>query len=62
MDSRNHGSSPWSENMNYEFMAEDLLKFISDLRASDVSLVGHSMGGKAAMTAALMDVGLLQNR
>ncbi|VDK38830.1 unnamed protein product [Taenia asiatica] len=41
--------------MNYEFLAEDILNFINDLKASDVSLIGHSMGGKAAMTAALME-------
>lgn len=48
--------------MNYKFMAEDLLKFISELRAPHVSLIGHSMGGKTAMTAALMEACLLEDR
>ncbi|KAL5107868.1 Protein ABHD11 [Taenia crassiceps] len=47
--------SPWSRDMNYEFLAEDILNFISELKASEVSLIGHSMGGKAAMTAALIE-------
>lgn len=42
--------------MNYEFLAEDILKFINELKASNVFLIGHSMGGKAAMMAALMEV------
>ncbi len=37
-------------------MAEDVLNFIHSLNAPNVSLVGHSMGGKISMTAALMEV------
>lgn len=56
VDARNHGASPWSNEMNYKFLAEDLLTFITDLKSPNVSLIGHSMGGKAVMTAALMEV------
>ncbi|CDS39554.1 abhydrolase domain containing protein 11 [Echinococcus multilocularis] len=59
VDARNHGSSPWSKDMNYEFLAEDILNFINQLEASDVSLIGHSMGGKAAMVAALMEPSMI---
>ncbi|SLN70288.1 alpha/beta fold hydrolase [Roseisalinus antarcticus] len=46
-DMRNHGQSPWFDSHGYEDMAEDL----APLAGGDV--VGHSMGGKAAMVLAL---------
>ncbi len=46
-DLRNHGASPWYDTHSYEDMAEDL----APLAGGDV--VGHSMGGKAAMVLAL---------
>ncbi|VDD75166.1 unnamed protein product [Mesocestoides corti] len=55
VDARNHGSSPWSTDTSYESMAEDLLNFIHDLSVTNVSVIGHSMGGKIAMTAALIE-------
>lgn len=49
LDMRNHGNSPRYETNSYRDMAEDLA---SSLNApSDV--LGHSMGGKAAMALAL---------
>nr|CDS33502.1 abhydrolase domain containing protein 11 [Hymenolepis microstoma] len=59
VDARNHGMSPWSNEMNYKFLAEDLLDFISDLKSPNVSLIGHSMGGKASMAAALMEPSMI---
>ncbi|VDL18319.1 unnamed protein product [Hymenolepis diminuta] len=59
VDARNHGMSPWSNEMNYNFLAQDLLDFISDLKSPNVSLIGHSMGGKASMTAALMEPSMI---
>lgn len=53
VDLRNHGQSPWSEEMTYPAMAEDLVTLIGRLGAGEADLVGHSMGGKAAMTLAL---------
>lgn len=49
VDMRNHGESPWFETNGYPEMAEDLA------RALDVpcDVIGHSMGGKAAMMLAL---------
>ena len=53
LDMRNHGQSPWSERMDYPAMAGDVLDFISGLDHQRISLLGHSMGGKAAMRLAL---------
>jgi pimeloyl-ACP methyl ester carboxylesterase len=52
-DLRNHGDSPWSEEMNYEAMAADLETLIEHEQLGPVCLAGHSMGGKAAMALAL---------
>ena len=52
-DLRNHGSSPWAPGMGYEIMAEDVAHALDARRLSGVDLVGHSMGGKVAMTLAL---------
>ena len=46
-DLRNHGDSPWTESHGYDDLARDL----APLAGGDV--LGHSMGGKAAMVLAL---------
>lgn len=53
LDMRNHGSSPHADTMTYLDMAGDIEKFFSDQQLSHVTLIGHSMGGKAAQTMAL---------
>jgi len=53
LDLRNHGQSPWSDEMNYPLMADDVLEFIDSLHHSRICLLGHSMGGKVAMELAL---------
>ncbi len=53
LDLRNHGSSPHTQAMSYPEMAEDVLETLRALRALPCALVGHSMGGKVAMRAAL---------
>ena len=35
--------------MNYEAMADDLYELIQDEKILNPSLIGHSMGGKAAL-------------
>ena len=50
VDMRNHGLSPWYDSHKYEELAEDLAEVIGDAR---VDVLGHSMGGKAAMVLAL---------
>jgi pimeloyl-ACP methyl ester carboxylesterase len=52
VDMRNHGDSPWMDSHNYPDMAADLAQVIGSLGAP-VDLLGHSMGGKAAMQLAL---------
>lgn len=53
VDLRNHGDSPWSDDMSYPAMAEDIAGLIDGLQSGPALVVGHSMGGKAAMTLAL---------
>lgn len=53
MDARNHGDSPHSPLMSYEAMTEDLIHFLNTHSLKKCSLLGHSMGGKVAMTTAL---------
>ncbi|MCV3270565.1 alpha/beta fold hydrolase [Roseobacter sinensis] len=50
-DLRNHGQSPWSDSHSYDDMAEDLAEVIKHL-GGPAHVVGHSMGGKAAMVLA----------
>lgn len=52
VDQRNHGRSDWSDAFNYNLMAEDLNQLIEQLGLEDFILMGHSMGGKTAMTYA----------
>ncbi|MEM9437458.1 MAG: alpha/beta fold hydrolase [Pseudomonadota bacterium] len=51
VDMRNHAGSFWSADMSYEAMGADLREVLEPLGGAD--LLGHSMGGKAAMMAAL---------
>lgn len=52
VDLRNHGDSPHGL-MDYTAMAFDLVETLSHHDALPAIVVGHSMGGKAAMTLAL---------
>ena len=49
VDQRNHGRSPHSEEHNYQSLASDLLEMMNDHNLSRAVILGHSMGGKAAM-------------
>jgi esterase len=53
LDARNHGDSPWSPSMTYPEMAGDVAAYIDALAQGPVDVIGHSMGGKTAMTLAL---------
>ncbi|MGI9382758.1 MAG: alpha/beta fold hydrolase [Methyloligellaceae bacterium] len=53
LDLRNHGASPWSEDMGYEDMASDVAAFVNGRDLGPIILIGHSMGGKTAMATAL---------
>lgn len=54
VDQRNHGQSPHSNEFNYTVLSEDILNFIQEHNIDNPVIIGHSMGGKAAMNFALM--------
>ena len=54
VDLRNHGDSPWDADHSYPALAADLAEVIA-AEGGRADVLGHSMGGKAAMTLALGD-------
>jgi esterase len=52
VDLRNHGQSPHSAEFNYGLMADDLNQFVRDHGIQGPVVVGHSLGGKAALSFA----------
>lgn len=54
VDLRNHGRSPHAPEMSYDLMAEDLLQFCREHSLESAHILGHSLGGKAAMQFALL--------
>ena len=53
LDQRNHGRSPHSHLMTYSLMAEDVADFLRQRSLTEAFVLGHSMGGKTAMSLAL---------
>ncbi|MDO7867295.1 alpha/beta fold hydrolase [Nocardioides jiangxiensis] len=51
VDMPNHGRSPWSDRMDYLWMADQVAELLDP--SDPVALVGHSMGAKAAMVLTL---------
>lgn len=54
LDLRNHGRSPHAEDMRYIHLAQDVLHTLSTLGIEQFDLLGHSMGGKTAMSIAVL--------
>ena len=54
VDQRNHGRSPHTPGMTYPALAADVLAYLDAHRIDRAGLIGHSMGGKTAMTLALL--------
>jgi esterase len=53
LDQRNHGRSPHDARHDYTLLGADLLEYMDQQGLRDATLLGHSMGGKVAMQAAL---------
>ncbi|MBP7272761.1 MAG: alpha/beta fold hydrolase [Saprospiraceae bacterium] len=53
IDQRNHGRSPHEDVFDYPTLAEDLHEFMEQQWMYHANIIGHSMGGKAAMQFAL---------
>ena len=49
LDMRNHGKSFHSDEFNYEIMVEDVKAYVDFHNLQNITLLGHSMGGKIAM-------------
>lgn len=49
LDLRNHGRSFHSEDFTYDLMSQDLKSYCESKNLGNISLIGHSMGGKVAM-------------
>jgi len=60
VDQRNHGASDWTETHRYPEMAADLAEVIAALPGGRADVLGHSMGGKAAMVLALTQPALVR--
>ena len=53
VDLRNHGRSPHAAQHSFKLMSDDVFELIKTNNLEDVILLGHSMGGKAAMQLAI---------
>lgn len=54
IDARNHGESDHHNDMSYKAMAEDIARYADKKNINKFTLLGHSMGGKTAMTFATL--------
>lgn len=59
VDMRNHGASFWDDSHSYADLADDLAQVIL-AHGGQADVLGHSMGGKAAMVLALSRPELLR--
>ena len=60
LDMRNHGKSFHSDEFNYEIMVEDVKAYVDFHNLQNITLLGHSMGGKIAMLFATIYPDLLE--
>ena len=61
VDLRNHGQSFQTDMMSYELMAQDISQLLDHLGLNKCRLLGHSMGGKVAMTLAIQRAELISH-
>lgn len=55
VDQRNHGRSPHADSLSYDDLAADAREFLDRHAIGSAAILGHSMGGKAAMKLALAE-------
>ena len=55
VDLRNHGGNKFDDDISYISMMNDILGLFNYLGVENTNLLGHSMGGKLAMTIALLE-------
>lgn len=60
-DLRNHGQSAHSNIFDFPSLCADVLEFCEHHDLHDISMIGHSLGGKTAMLLALQHPELLRN-
>ncbi|MGH1461483.1 MAG: alpha/beta fold hydrolase [Neptuniibacter sp.] len=60
VDMRNHGRSPHCDEIDYSLMADDIATLLKHLDIPKAHVIGHSMGGKAAMQLALTHPELIE--
>ena len=53
IDQRNHGRSPHADEFSYQDLSNDLCVYIRDNGLENVTIIGHSLGGKTAMQFAI---------
>lgn len=59
VDQRNHGLSPHNDEFDYKVLANDIKDFINEHAIERPIILGHSMGGKAAMNFAVSNPTML---
>lgn len=59
-DMRNHGRSFHSDDFTYKAMSADITAYCQEKNLQNISLIGHSMGGKAAMFCAVENPSLIE--
>jgi len=60
IDQRNHGQSSHSDEFDYKVLANDIKDFIVTHKLEKPIVLGHSMGGKAAMNFAISNPDMLE--
>lgn len=60
VDQRDHGRSGHTDAFNYQLLAEDLNAFLEENWIHSSHIIGHSMGGKAAMQFASMHPDMIE--
>lgn len=60
VDLRGHGDSDWPGTYSFQLMAEDVLRLLDHLGLTQVTLLGHSMGGSVAYLIAEQSPGHIE--